>query len=459
MPSILRLVATFAIIVVLAVEICQSLAAQEPQPEQKSTFKRRDDSTDEDLRKQLLLVSEVGFDQAAASVMLNFISKAASSPKTKGGVFLAPDMGMNYYAQISKTLKKPDLFALPWRTGLDTQLGKESAEELHVYSMNLRLCLQQSVPAKDVRPDPDKLVTLLNTGAAGAIKSKAGGQGNLKWDKTECVATLAQMLQTENTPLRLMLVDMLDKIEGKHASVILAQRAIFDLSPKIREKAVEALVKRPAKEFQAILLDGLRWPWQPAADHAAEAIGAIKLKDALPELVGMLKEPDPKYPFVKGEGKEKGTYVREVVRMNHMSNCLLCHAPSLNKDDLVRGRIPVPGQEMPPLYYAEHTGSFVRADTTFLRQDFSLVQPVVNPGKWPGQQRYDYMLRTRKATNKEITLLQGLQKDGKLDAPYYQRDAVLFALRETTGLDHGTRTESWQQGLQIPFERKKSAPK
>jgi hypothetical protein len=140
--------------------------------------------------------------------------------------------------------------------------------------------------------------------------------------------------------------------------------------------------------------------------------------------------------------------------MNHMSNCLLCHAPSLSKDDLVRGRIPVPGQEMPPAYYGATTGQFVRADTTFLRQDFSVVQPVPNPGKWLGQQRYDYMLRTRKATTKEVAFHMALQKEKKLDTPYMQRDAVLFALRGITGKDLGSKSEAWTELLN-PFIEKK----
>ncbi len=95
--------------------------------------------------------------------------------------------------------------------------------------------------------------------------------------------------------------------------------------------------------------DALRWPWKPPADHAAEAIVALQLKDAVPAMISMLKEPDPALPFKKQDGKDNGAYIREVVRVNHLSNCLLCHAPSQSKEDLVRGRIPTPGQEMPPL--------------------------------------------------------------------------------------------------------------
>jgi hypothetical protein len=102
---------------------------------------------------------------------------------------------------------------------------------------------------------------------------------------------------------------------------------------------------------------------------------------------------------------------------------------------------------MPPLYYAERSGLFVRADITFIRQDFSVVQPVANPVKWPGQQRFDYLIRTRNATPTEVKLLKGLEKEGKLTAGYPQRDAVLFALREVTGKDLGSSIKAWDELL------------
>lgn len=425
------------------------LPAQEEKKtlEEKPRFKRRDDSSDEELRKQLQLIPEVGLDQVGASYVLTYLQKLTmNQPMGKPAATPPADIGVRFYKQFTQQMKRPDLASLPWRTVGESQLGKEAAEGLHVYSVNLRSCMQRAVPARDIRPDVDKMKEFM-------FKADRLGQKPLQWNKPECVPTLAQMLQTENTSLRTMLVEILAKIEGKEAGVVLAQRSVFDLSPQVREKAVEALAMRPRKEFQKVLLDGLRWPWQPAVDHAAEAIVGLQIKEVTPDLIALLKEPDPKLPYTKEVKGEKASYVNEVVRVNHLSNCLLCHAPSLSKDDLVRGRIPIPGQEMPPLYYAKQTGQFVRADTTFLQQDFSLVQPVANPGKWPGQQRFDYMLRERRATTPEIKLLQGLQKEKKLNDPYAQRDAVLFALREITGRNPGSRPEDWLPLLN-PIEKK-----
>jgi hypothetical protein len=107
---------------------------------------------------------------------------------------------------------------------------------------------------------------------------------------------------------------------------------------------------------------------------------------------------------------------------------MVCHAPSQSKDDLVRGLVPIPGTEPSPQYYQATTGTFVRADITFVRQDFSVVQPVGNSLKWPGNQRFDYLLRTRNATTAENKLYKQLQTDSKLLGTYPQKEALLYAL-------------------------------
>jgi hypothetical protein len=314
-----------------------------------------------------------------------------------------------------------------------------------VFSSNLRRILRESVPRDDIRPNIDKVRAALGDEVEfKAPRRKGGGNETLKWDRPETIPTLMQMLQTENTEIRSFLVKRLSQIEGKDATFALAQRAVFDLSPEVREEAVAALEKRDHKHFEQFLIDSLRSPWPPAAQHAAEVIVALKLKDAVTGMVKILKEPDPKLPF-PSEGKNHA--VREMVRINHLSNCMLCHAISTSQEDLVRGRVPTPGEEMPPLYYAERSGLFVRADITFIRQDFSVVQPVANPVKWPGQQRFDYLIRTRNATPTEVKLLKGLEKEGKLTAGYPQRDAVLFALREVTGKDLGSSIKAWDELL------------
>jgi hypothetical protein len=158
----------------------------------------------------------------------------------------------------------------------------------------------------------------------------------------------------------------------------------------------------------------------------------------------MLKEPEPSLPVKKNENEYTRT---ELVRINHLSNCVLCHAPSQAKEDLIRGRIPIPGEDPPPLYYNATSGLFVRANTTFLRQDFSVVQPVTDNGKWPANQRYDYLVRTRKLNSKELSQFRQLEAGGKLPKSYPQRDAVLTALRQLTNVDAGESYEEWAKKI------------
>jgi hypothetical protein len=441
--------------------------ATPPPPPEKVVVKRRSEATDEDLRKQLLAVPEVGLDQNAAATLYApiqaFTKKRGSSPPA-----LEPDYGPRFLTDMARVQKRPELTYFPWRMGADCQLGKESAERLHVLSISLRTNMQASTPQGDIRPDPERLRSLLVKSSSPGNQpvpigrtrgSRAADIRPSEWHQAGAIPALMQMLQAENTPMRLLLVEMLSHIEGKEASAALASRAIFDLSPHVREKAILALAERPAAEYRKTLLDGLRYPWAPAADHAAEALAAIKDRESLPLLVEMLNEPDPSVPLtVKGKDKDVPA-VREMVRINHLSNCMLCHAPSLTKEDLVRGRVPIPGEDPPRLYYAEATGMFVRATTTYLRQDFSVVQPVARSGKWPENQRYDYLVRTRPLSNVEQKRLEP-KKTQNADA-YPQRDAVLFVLREVTGKKLSTTAaEDWNTVVKTlaPSEGPKEGP-
>ncbi len=105
----------------------------------------------------------------------------------------------------------------------------------------------------------------------------------------------------------------------------------------------------------------------------------------------------------------------------------MCHPPSFQQTDLVRGAVPDPKQPLPPpttpAYY-NNGGQFVSADTTYLQQDFSLVQPVLNSGNWSSYQRFDYFVTVRKVDAPPVT-------SPAPDGPY--RKAIEFALRELSG--------------------------
>jgi hypothetical protein len=94
------------------------------------------------------------------------------------------------------------------------------------------------------------------------------------------------------------------------------------------------------------------------------------------------------------------------------------------------------------LYYNEQFAILaVRADETYLRQDFSVLQPVEDAAPWPYFQRFDYLVRQRIATPGEVNDCAGKP----VSADYPQRDALLFALRELTGVDVGASSAEWKQ--------------
>jgi hypothetical protein len=391
------------------------------------TIKRRIPTTEEELRKQLQSAPEAGFDQQATRELYTPIIKSLEAkPPLKQ---LPADLGITSLHEKAAKDNRLDMVFLPLSLGPDSELSKEEAQHLERFSIKLRIALQRSVKRDEKKEelDPEKLSSFLTAG---------------EWRSPLVVPTLTQMLQGESTAVRVLLVEMLAKIEGKEASIALAKRAIFDLAPEVRARAVRALATRPAAEYTLTLFEGFRYPWPIAADHAAEAIAELKRAEMVPELVKLLKEPSPTLP-VKVEG---GYTVQEVVRINHLCNCMLCHAPSLEKDDLVRRSVPIPGERI-AVYYDRSGSLFVRADLTYLRQDFSVMQPVARPDKWPGEQRYDYLVRTRPLSKAEQAAFEKLEKENKVPKSYPQQTAVVYALQELTGRDHGTTFESWSAGL------------
>ncbi len=251
---------------------------------------------------------------------------------------------------------------------------------------------------------------------------------------------LMQMLQVEDEPQRRVLVKELSRGDDPSSAAALARLAVFDPSPEVRRAAVEALKKCPEGVWRAVLLNALRYPWPPAADHAAEALVGLRDSKAVPALVGLLDQPDPARPILDEQTRKP--LMCELVRVNHMRNCYLCHpaAPVIHVP--VGGVVPRPGEPLPALYYLAQSTENVRADVTFLRQDFSVCQPVRDHGPWPAVQRYDYLLRTREATPQEAALLRQAPP-----ATYSQREAILFALRGLTGADHGVAAKDWLAAL------------
>ena len=205
-----------------------------------------------------------------------------------------------------------------------------------------------------------------------------------------------------------------------------------------------ALTRFPRDQYREELLSGFKYPWHVIAQHSAEALVRLDDKGAIPELVAMLDLPHPNAPVQV----DKNKFVKsELVAINHMRNCLLCHAPAGSSHDIATGVVPSWGKRLPKQYYKSENphSTSVRADVTYLEQDFSVVQPVRNHGLWPRDQRFDYVVQQR-----PIKRIKANQLSKQFaDAPNKNREAIVFALQKLTGeTPKDNSSESWKAILQ-----------
>jgi HEAT repeat protein len=428
-------------------------------------IKRRKEISEEDLRKELLWSPEISMTPADVPLVADaFYARVSSSRKEQMDLNLEPT-----YIQA----RLSDFKTLPYRRGFAHLLDSKAKRELHVLGRELHLLLDR-LAAKEGKNRTSAVLL------GEFMKAETGRDNKPTWLRPEAVPTLQQVLGHEDLPVRLLLVELLTRIEGRAASLALVQHAVFDPSPEVRDAAIKGLDARPREQFRSALVAALRYPWAPAADHAAEALAALKDADAAPLLVKLLKDPDPSTPVLKKDRLWK----REVVRINHQDSCLACHPPAWLGNDPVQRAVPgftvvdnrtvVPTSSLaaaaqitvesggvvkaPSIRPADRTGGYphgpratttsataltVRGDITYLRQDFSMQQPVLVP--LTGQsvdQRFDYIVRFRPLTDKQTHEWKTQAKRGD---DYEQREAVLFALRELTGQEPGPTTEAWEK--------------
>jgi hypothetical protein len=411
-----------------------------------------DTLTEAELRERLATAPEVGLSPAELPPLVNsWAANFALDFETRGEVSFGP-------AVLLQT--RPDLAVLPIRYGRASRIGGTAAAELQRLSQRLHDLLDLTAPTdpQGRRADPTVLRQVLR---GENLRRKP------LWLRAEAIPTLLQILMPEGEPLRALLVELLADIDGRPATVALAQRAVFDLSADVRRQAVEALHRRPLSDARPVLVDALRYPWPPPAEHAAEALVALADRDSVPYLVTLLKEATPLAPFPVG--KERWA-MREVVAMRHVNNCLTCHPPTFSGSEPVPGAVPnVTVTHLVPGNFSSGSGGgggggiygggggassagggvtrvdspvFIRADITYLRQDFSVQQPVPQPlALQTVPLRFDYLVRTRLLTTREARAVRRQTDDL---ATYPQREAVLHALRELTGRDAGATTAAWE---------------
>jgi HEAT repeat protein len=388
-------------------------------------FKQRRSIKEDELRTQLAKLPEVGLSKADRQAMIRSYETASGT----GSLDFQPGVLFDV---------RRDLTNLPVRPAHQRQLDANAGATLGTLSKKLHAYVDLATP-KDVQyPQIDPVVL------RQVMREEKHGK-RLEWLRPEAVPVLRQLLMHERTPIRRLLIELLTEIPGNRAGELLAERAVFELDPALREAAVEAMRPRPLDEFRQYLVGALRYPWAPAADHAAEALAALDDQEAIPQLVMLLNQPDPAAPFT---GTRGGQYQRELVRINHLSNCMMCHAAAMTMQEPVLGIAPGTSRRVTPGGWGGGGGGgqtapfWVRADVTFFRQDFSESIAVGQRGVVADQptKRFDFLVRTRQLGAKE-TQRQKSQHDGQ--AGYAQREAVLFALRELTGKDPGKDYDDW----------------
>jgi sugar lactone lactonase YvrE len=389
--------------------------AQAKAPAAKVVVKRRLRRAEDELLRQLQNAPALALDRTLA--------RAGSAAAVQATTQALAAGSLNNDATLALLDRRPDLAGLPLRRGAACRLTPEAAAHLAECSAALRGMPRDAAALHTALTDDDP---------------KAN-----RWLRAEAVGVLMQMLTAEAAPVREVLAEQLTRIEARPATEALARLALFDRHPHVRELAITALATRPPGDYRPALLKGFEHPWPAVAENAAEALVALRMREAVPALVRLLDGPDPRAPYRKAGAR--APFVKELVRVNHHLNCLLCHPPSFDAEDKVRALVPAITKPLDPpvqgYFAAAPRGPFVRADITYLKQDFSAMLPVANAAPWPAEQRFDFFVRERFATPRDILEGGHRQEAGATE----QLRSALFALRELTGQDLGPRVARWKK--------------
>jgi hypothetical protein len=303
-----------------------------------------------------------------------------------------------------------------------------------------RLAQEKRSDKKDLLPDDDETLDSLMNRHVGLAEPAV-------------VAALMQMITPMAEPYQLGLAKYLTSIKHADATRALAKLALYAPEERVRTAAIEGLKSRPSKESLDVLLAGFRYPLSAVSKRAAETLVKTQNKEALSQLVDVLEQPDPRAPATKQVDGKQVSFVREMVRVNHHHNCLLCHAPA-NTSDVPKGvlsaPVPQPSQPLPSVLQGygsrQSPDIFVRTDMNYLRQDFSMMMEVENAKPWPEMQRFDFFVRTRQVTPAEASDITKML--AKQTPPNHL--AAQYALRELTGRTPTDGTaQAWRRILNL----------
>ena len=396
-------------------EIAAEVAVVRPKQVRELVVKRMHDRTGDQFLQQIAKIRKVKLDtMTSRSESAQMVKAAQAIPAGR----TAAD------TTLALLERRPDLAGLPLRRGSACRTTPDAGKELVVAASVLKF-----------------------TGYSELVRTLSDDD---RWTRPERIPALMQVMMAQDGRRRRLLVRQLDKIGGPQASEALARIALFDPEPEIRHEAVSYLEPRPASEYRRLLLRGFEHPWPLVAEHAAEALAALRRTEAVGSLLALLDGPDPRTPYAKGVGPAR--FVKEVVRINHKLNCLMCHPPSLRETDPARAAIPAPddGSDSQGGMGSGYGGSsgffsqpntFVRVDITYLKQDYSVLVRAPESGSLWREHRYDLFVRERFATSEDFAAAATRRKTGHTG----QQRAAAFALRELTGQAAGPAAVNWRR--------------
>lgn len=349
---------------------------------------------------------------------------------------------------LAQMKERPELRGLPFVMGDACRLDVNRAQSFESHVQAVREGLDQE-SRQSRGSHADEHVAFWT-----AYNARSGGNGI---QTQPGIAALTQILGPESAPVRLSLVRKLGESPNPDATRALTRAVLFDTSSEVRVAALKELKHRPKDKAQdEVFLHGIRYPLAIVAIRAGNAIAELDRKDLLPKLAEFLDQPTPGDPEKRVVENREVCEVREVVKINHHRNCLLCHPPSATgQPQEVPGVIPIPGTPFPSSPKDAYGSALsmgepmVRADTTYLRQDFSLLMPVENASPWPAMQRFDFLVRTRVLDGNELAVRMKQLQERPASFVSDHHKAALGALRRLTGQDAAANRAAWTRIINV----------
>jgi hypothetical protein len=337
-------------------------------------------------------------------------------------------------------VNRPDLAGLPFRMGKDCETELKQAVFFNgmvrfIHENRFQANTSSLLSSKPKQMPNPKFWEQFRE----MVKSPNRGDPDPLYDKhiniadRAAVAAVMQVFGPSSADDRINMARFLATVRIPDAGQALAKLAIFAPEPSVHQAAIYGLASHASSGYEQILIDGFRYPHPSVAKRAAEALVKTKNKTVLRDLVKVLEQPDPRAPVQV----EERLVVRELVRVNHHRNCLLCHAPANVKGvpaGVLTVAVPLPDEELPRpseggYRFRSSPDIFVRTDVTYLRQDFSMMMKVHDAKPWPEMQRFDFSVNTRTVTPEEAAMRT--KELAHEPSPYHE--AARYALRELTG--------------------------